>query len=240
MSLSIALIPILQDNYCYLLTTPDGLCAVIDPGEAQPVLDALHAQNLTLSYILNTHHHYDHTDGNAAIVRETGARIVAPASEATRIQGIDHALDEGDIFDFGGYDFHVIATPGHTRGHISFYCPQAGALFCGDSLFSMGCGRLFEGSAEDQFASLQKISALPDDTLIYCGHEYTQSNGTFCLSVDPDNNALHRRMDEVNALRASDKPTVPVSLVIEKQTNVFLRAKTAQELGALRTKKDHA
>lgn len=240
MSLSIDLIPILQDNYAFLLTTPDGLCAVVDPGDAQPILDVLNARDLTLSYILNTHHHYDHTDGNAALVAATGARIVAPASEKERISGISFPLSEGNIFQFGHFDFHTIETPGHTRGHISFYCPQAGVLFCGDTLFSMGCGRLFEGSAEDQFQSLQKIRALPDETLVYCGHEYTQSNGAFCQSVEPDNKALAQRMNQVTTLREAGTPTIPVSLATEKQTNVFLRAKNAAELGALRTKKDHA
>lgn len=240
MSLTIELIPILQDNYCYLLTTDDGLCAVVDPGEAAPVLDVLERRGLTLDTIFNTHHHYDHTDGNAALIAATGAKLVGPKAEEARIAGMDIMLAEGETFAFGGYRFDVLDTPAHTRGHICFYCAQAKALFCGDTLFSLGCGRLFEGTADDLFAAFEKIRALPDDTLIYCGHEYTQANGRFCLQHDPDNAALRARMADVDALRAAGKPTLPVSLKMEKETNIFLRAPTPDALGHLRRLKDQS
>lgn len=236
--MKITLIPILEDNYAYLITTDNGTVGVIDPGAAPPILQTLNNMDLELDIILNTHHHWDHTTGNTDLINATGAKLFGPASEAHLIPGMDRLLHGGDVFDFGGHVCTVIATPGHTMGHVCFYFPDDGILFTGDTLFSLGCGRLFEGTPADMFASLQTIKALPDDTLIYCGHEYTESNGKFALSIDPDNAALQNRMREVRQLRSSGRPTLPVKLSIEKASNIYLRTKNSNELRLLREKKE--
>ena len=238
--MKIHIIPILSDNYAYLLEDGNGNAAVIDPGEAGPVIDALAKKNLTLTHILNTHHHGDHIAGNEELQEKYGAKIIAPAAEAGRIPHIDTPLSEDDMFSFGGYEAQILETPGHTKGGICFYFKSAKAVFTGDTLFSMGCGRLFEGTPEQMWRSFEKLMALPDDTNIYCGHEYTLSNGDFCLKVEPDNTALQNRMDEVRNLRAQNKPTIPTTMTLEKKTNVFLRAGSADAFAKLRKMKDAA
>ena len=236
---TITLIPVLNDNYAYLIET-DTVTAIVDPGEAQPVIDALEAKGKTLDLILNTHHHGDHIAGNEALVEKYGARLIGPAAEVKRIDGMDKTVAEGDRFDIGNEPVDVFETPGHTSGHIVFYLPQTKALFSGDTLFSMGCGRLFEGTPDQMWQSLQKIMSLPDDTQIYCGHEYTKANGTFCLNIEPDNGDLKQRVDDVIALREAGQPTLPVTLSKEKKTNVFLRAGSAQRFAEIRAAKDAA
>lgn len=233
----IQIVPLLEDNYAYLLSH-NGVNAIVDPGEAAPVIQVLEGQGLKLDYILNTHHHWDHTDGNAELKRVYGAQIVGPAAEAHRIEGLDIGLKEGDVFDLGGEKAQVLETPGHTTGHIVFWLPDSQALFCGDVLFSMSCGRLFEGTPSDMWGSFQKILGLPDDTMIYCGHEYTEENGEFGLKIEPDNPDLHTRMNEVRTLRKAGKPTLPVSLAMEKKTNVFLRAGSVAKFAEIRHLKD--
>lgn len=232
--LSIDIVPILQDNYAYILRSGDQI-AVLDPGEAAPVISALDGR---LDYVLNTHHHGDHTAGNAELIKHYNAKLVAPAAESSRIKHADVQLSDGDIFEFGETRAHIIETPGHTSGGICYYFEDDKILFTGDTLFSLGCGRLFEGTPEQMFASLQKIKTLPDDTHIYPGHEYTQSNAVFCLHMEPDNAALQNRADQINDLRVQGKPTIPVSLGLEKETNVFLRAENASEFARLRQLKD--
>lgn len=239
MVLSIYILPILNDNYCYILQSSYGHVAVVDPGEAQPVLDRLHEHDLPLHTILNTHHHGDHIAGNATLMEKTGAKLIAPKADQHRIQNIDKTVSDGDKFRLGDEEIHVIETPGHTSGHVAFYAPQSQALFSGDTLFVMGCGRLFEGTAEEMYQSLQRLAALPDETKIYCGHEYTAANQEFCLSVEPDNEALLGRALDINIMRANNEPTVPSTIAQEKATNVFLRAKTATEFARLRTLKDN-
>jgi len=231
--MEITIIPVLNDNYAYLLEAED-ITAILDPGEAGPVIHTLEEKNLRLDYILNTHHHYDHTDGNMEIKQKYGAQIVGPAKDAHRIAGMDIELSEGDEFSLGGENAQIFETPGHTLGGICFYFPESKAAFTGDTLFSMGCGRLFEGTPAQMWDSLQKIMALPDDTNIYCGHEYTRDGAAFCLTIEPDNEDLKQRMKEVNALRANGKPTIPVTLSIEKKTSAFLRAGSGERFAEIR------
>lgn len=222
--LKIIQIPVLTDNYIYLLhDTASGSTAVVDPALSQPVLDELKQQGWRLDWILNTHHHSDHVGGNLELKAKTGCQVIAANAGKDRIPGFDKAVDDGDIIKIGQYAAKVLATPGHTSGHIVYYFAEAAALFCGDTLFGMGCGRLFEGTAEQMWQSLQKIKALPGDTRIYCAHEYTQANGRFALTVEPENQALQQRMFEVNRLRKDNRSTVPSILQQELDTNPFLR-----------------
>lgn len=223
-SLQIHQFPCLGDNYGYLVHDPDsGLTAAIDSPDAEVIRHALDERGWKLDYILNTHHHADHAGGNLALKASTGCTIVGARADADRIPGIDILVGEGDHFMLGEHSARVIETPGHTRAHICYSFDADRVVFVGDTLFSMGCGRLFEGTPAQMWTSLQKIMQLPDETMIFCAHEYTQSNGRFALSVEPDNPALRARMREVDALRADNQPTVPSTLGVEKATNPFLR-----------------
>jgi hydroxyacylglutathione hydrolase len=235
--LSVTLVPVLQDNYSYIIQSGSAV-GIIDPGDSQPLIDRLEEMALVPHFIFNTHHHYDHTDGNEEIKERYGAKIIAPAHDSHRIKNIDHAVTDGETFQFGEDTVTVIETQGHTNGHVCFYFPESQILFSGDTLFSMGCGKLFEGTAKDLFISLERLKALPDTTKIYCGHEYTLNNGEFCLSIEPDNPDLLKRMEEVKALREQNLSTIPTTLALEKKTNVFLRAKDVEELATYRTLKD--
>ena len=241
MPLEIELLPILGDNYCYLLREPSaGVSAVVDPGTDGPVAKRLEALGRGLDWILITHHHTDHTGGNVALKERFGCRIAGPAAEADKVPGIDLPLAEGDRFTLGAETAAIIATPGHTRGHISYHFPDSQALFCGDTLFALGCGRLFEGDAAMMFKSLGKLMALDDATSVYCGHEYTASNARFALTVDGGNPDLVARAREIDALRAASRPTIPSTIGLERATNPFVRAKTAAEFGRIRELKDRA
>jgi hydroxyacylglutathione hydrolase len=222
--LKIVQLPTLSDNYVYLIHEPQaGVTGVVDPGVAAPVLERLRAQGWKLDWILSTHHHADHTGGNLELKRATGCRIAGPKADAARIPGIDLGVAEGDRFRLGEAEAEVFETPGHTSGHISYWFAGAKALFCADTLFSLGCGRLLEGTPAQMWRSLGKFAPLPDDAMVYCAHEYTQANARYALSVDPDNPALHARAAEVDRLRASGKPTVPSTLGMERAANPFLR-----------------
>ena len=222
--LEIHQIPVLSDNYVYLAHEPrSGATAVVDPAVTQEVLAAARAKGWTITHILNTHHHGDHTGGNLEIKKATGCTIVGPKADKGRIPGIDVEVDEGDTYDLGEARAKVFFVPGHTRGHIAFWFEESDALFCGDTLFAMGCGRLFEGTPAQMWTSLQKLRALPDATRVFCAHEYTQSNGRFALSVEPQNARLVARMKEGVAKRERGEPTVPSTLAEEKATNPFLR-----------------
>lgn len=222
--LEIIQLPVLNDNYIYLLHDADsGETAAVDPAVAGPVLDFLQAKGWQLSYILNTHHHGDHVGGNLQLKQQTGCKVVGANSDKARIPGLDIGVEDGDEVRLGSHVFKVMATPGHTLGHIVFYGADSQTLFCGDTLFSLGCGRLFEGSAEQMWQSLQRLKALPESTRIYCAHEYTQANGRFALSVEADNPALQQRLAEVAELRRQNQSTLPSTLAQELATNPFLR-----------------
>ncbi len=220
MSTEIEIVPCLSDNYAYLVKSGD-YCAVVDPSEPAPVRAALARRGWTLTHILNTHHHLDHTGGNLELKKEFSAIVVGPGKDAARIPGIDVGVEERTGWEFDGRTVAVLEVPAHTSGAITFVID--GNAFTGDTLFTLGCGRLFEGDAAMMWTSLSKLMTLPDDTLIWCGHEYTQSNGKFALTLEPGNGALQERMVLVNAARAAGKPTVPATLGTEKLTNPFLR-----------------
>ena len=253
--LEIEVLPALSDNYVYLLHEPEsGARGVVDPAEAGPVLARLAELGCGLDWILSTHHHFDHTGGNIEIKEATGCRIVGPQADRDRIPGIDVTVEEGDHFELGGAVAEVFDTPGHTSGHISFWFPASAALFCADTLFALGCGRLFEGTPDQMWSSLQKLLALPDEALVYCGHEYTLSNARFAVTVDPDNAALRDRTVEIERMRAEGLPTIPSRLGEEKKTNPFLRpddpairallglesASDSEVFGEIRRRKDNA
>jgi hydroxyacylglutathione hydrolase len=235
----IHIIPVLRDNYCYILEGENKECLILDAGEAAPVEHYIHDHALKPMAILNTHHHNDHIGGNERLSQLYNIPIFAPQSEMQFIPNVYRGLSDGDILDLAGVSLKIIETPGHTLGHIVFYWEHEKVLFSGDTLFSMGCGRLFEGSAEDMFISFQKIKSLPIDTMVYCGHEYTLTNGFFGLSVEPDNVFIQARMDEVKKLRMEKKPTIPTSLETELKTNVFLMASSQKDFADLRVRKDN-
>ena len=221
--LEIELFPCRSDNFGVLLHDPEtGATVSIDAPEEKPILDALARRGWALSHIFTTHHHGDHVEANLALKKRFGATVIGPARES--IPGIGRKVDGGDTFDFAGRRVEVIATPGHTRGHICFHLPEEKLLFAADTLFALGCGRLFEGTPADMWASLSKLAALPDETTVYFGHEYTLSNARFAKTVDPDNTALLKRVAEIEALRAKGDFTAPTTIGLEKATNPFLRA----------------
>jgi hydroxyacylglutathione hydrolase len=227
--LTIHQFPCRSDNYGVLIHVPGAnLTASIDTPDPEPIRKALAERGWTLTHIFTTHHHGDHTAGHEALKAETGCTIIAPEKEASRIPGVDKGVGQGDEFDFGGHRVLVLETPGHTAGHVSYWLPDDGVAFVGDTLFSLGCGRLFEGDGEMMWNSMQKIMALPKETILYCGHEYSQSNAAFALSVEPGNSALQARAKEINELRTKGLPTVPVTLEAELSQNPFLRPDSAE------------
>jgi hydroxyacylglutathione hydrolase len=222
--LEIIQLPVLTDNYIYIIHEPNSKeTAVVDPAIAQPVLDLLNSNGWRLNYILNTHHHSDHVGANLELKKQTDCQIIGFEKDQKRIPGIDIKLKQEDEVKLGNQIAKVIETPGHTLGHIVYYFADSDALFCGDTLFSMGCGRLFEGTAEQMWHSLQHLKSLPKQTKIYCAHEYTQANSQFALTLEADNKQLSYRIEEVNNLRADNKATIPSSLEQELMTNPFLR-----------------
>jgi hydroxyacylglutathione hydrolase len=224
MPLTVELVPCLTDNYAYLLYDPDDeLCAVVDPSEPEPVRHALAARGLRLTHILNTHHHFDHTGGNIPLKEEFGAVVVGPEKDRERIPGIDIGVDESAPWAFRSHTATILEIPAHTRAHIAFSFEGEDIAFTGDTLFAMGCGRLFEGTPAMMWTSLSKLMRLPDETRIYCGHEYTLNNGRFALTLEPGNSALQSRMRDVEACRARSQPTIPSTMHLERETNPFLR-----------------
>lgn len=234
MALEVELVPALSDNYVYLLHDTDtNVVAIVDPSEPAPVIEALSAKKWHPSLIINTHHHADHIGGNEALIAKYGCKLIGPHAEKHRISGMDQTVTEGDQIQVGSQVGQIFETPGHTKGHISVFFPGGPALFAGDTLFALGCGRMFEGTPTEFWTSLLKLRALPDETLLYCGHEYTQSNARFALSIDPSNSVLISLADEVGRRRAQGLPTVPSRLGDEKQANPFLRADDDELAGVI-------
>lgn len=241
MPLEVIRIPVLSDNYVWLVHEPDsGETMVVDPAVAEPVLTEANARGWTITQIWNTHWHPDHTGGNAAIKEATGCTIIGPAAEQERIPTLDRLVAEGDTVKLGAVEAQVLDVPAHTAGHIAYHFASEQAAFVGDTLFAMGCGRLFEGTAAQMYSNMRKLEALGDETIIYCAHEYSQSNGRFALTIEPDNAALVERMVAVNAAREKGESTVPTTIALERATNPFMRAGSIEELAARRAAKDAA
>ena len=234
MPVELVIIPCLSDNYAYLLRdSATETTTLIDAPEAAPILQALYERSWKLSHILLTHHHHDHIDGVMMLEAATGARVIGAAADAYRLPPLTEAVVAGDLLHIGMDEVEVLPADGHTLGHVAYYFSAAGMLFSGDSLMSWGCGRLFEGTPAQMYETLARFSALPDQTLICSGHEYTAHNGAFALSLEPDHPALRARMDQVRALRAAAQPTLPVPLGLERATNPFLRLNDASLRTAL-------
>lgn len=236
--LEVTAVPVLTDNYVWLIHNREtGETAAVDPSVADPVLDATAAKGWSLTQVLNTHWHPDHTGGNAGIKAASGSPITGP-SEARRVSEVDHVVAEGARVTVAGAEAVVWDIPAHTAGHIAYLFEDEGMIFVGDTMFAMGCGRLFEGTAEQMYSNMQRIASLPSDVRIYCGHEYTLANARFAEHAEPDNAAVKRRMSEVKALRDQGKITLPTTVAEERETNPFVRATNSKEFARLRSAKD--
>ena len=238
-ALDIVRIPALSDNYIWLVhDAASGETMVVDPAAAEPVLAAAEARGWPITAIWNTHWHPDHTGGNAGIKAATGCEVIAPAAEAARIPSADRLVREGDTVMLGAHAAQVLEVPAHTAGHIAYHFAGDEVVFVGDTLFAMGCGRLFEGTPEQMFANMQRLAALPGETRVYCAHEYTESNGRYALVAEPDNTALAERMEAVRTARAAGEATVPTMIALERATNPFMRSASAVQLAERRAAKD--
>jgi len=223
--MKIEIIPCLKDNYSYIIIDPKNKnTCVVDPSESKPIINFLEKNNLQLNYILNTHHHYDHVGGNTELKKKYKAKIVGFEGDCERIPEIDIMLKDGEIWKQDNFEAKVIHIPGHTLGHICFHFYNENNLFTGDTLFSLGCGRIFEGTYEQMFASLEKIKKLPLKTKIYCGHEYTLQNSKFCIIYDSENQDLIKKIQEIKEKLTKNKPTIPSTLEEELKNNIFLRS----------------
>jgi len=222
--MQVTLIPCLTDNYAYIINDNNSkLVGVVDPSEASPIIAFLKKKNLKLNYILNTHHHFDHIGGNVELKKKYEAKVVGFKGDKHRIPGIDVTLENNEKWTFGNSKVKIIHIPGHTSGHICFFFEKEKIAFTGDTLFSLGCGKIFEGNHKQMLESLNKIKELPEDTKIYCGHEYTYKNAEFCMKYDVDNINLKKKFDSIKKLRSKNLPTVPTNLKDELNLNIFLR-----------------
>jgi len=238
-ALEIVAVPAFADNYLWLVHDADsGETVVVDPGDPAPVLAETNRRGWTITKILNTHWHPDHTGGNLAIKEATGAEIWGPAGENGRVPGLDHALKDGDEMSIGRHRASVWEVPGHTLGHIAYIFSDDGVAFVGDTLFAMGCGRLFEGSPEQMHRSLERLAELPDETRLYCAHEYTLANARFAAHAFPQNKEIAERLRHVEQERSEARPTVPTTVALERATNPFLLARDVDQFAELRREKD--
>jgi len=236
--LEVSAVPVLTDNYVWLIHNAEiGETAAVDPSVADPVLDAVAARGWAITQVLNTHWHPDHTGGNEAIKAATDCSITAP-DEARRVSQVDRVVSEGDRVTVAGAEAIVWHIPAHTAGHVAYYFEQEGMIFVGDTMFAMGCGRLFEGTAEQMYSNMQRIAALPADVRIYCGHEYTLSNARFAAFVEPQNAAIADRLTEVRAMRERGEITLPTTVAQERETNPFVRSTNVEEFARRRAEKD--
>ena len=235
----VKLIPCLQDNYSYLIIDVNNNACVIDPGEAKPVIDLVERKNFNLKYILNTHHHYDHINGNEELKKKYNSTVVGYEGDIKRIPGIDVLVEDNQVWKADSFEAKIIHVPGHTSGHICFHFFNEKLLFTGDTLFSLGCGKLFEGTYQQMFESLNKVKSLPEDTKIYCGHEYTLQNSKFCIKHEPENLALQNKISKINKKLKNNLPTIPTTLKDEMECNIFLRAKNIESFSKLRDLKDN-
>lgn len=232
--MNIKIIPCLNDNYSYLIHDEhSNVVAIVDPSEFGPCDKVINKKFKKLDFILNTHHHFDHIGGNEALKKKYDSKILAFKNDENRIPGIDKGLEENQEFKIGNLNFTTIFIPGHTKGHIAFYLKKEKVLFAGDTLFSLGCGRVFEGTYEEMFQSLKKLISLPDETKVYCGHEYTRKNLEFCLKYEPNNEMLKKKKDWIDLKIKSGLPTIPFSIKDELQTNIFLRCGEQEVKNAL-------
>ena len=235
----VEIIPCLQDNYSYLIIDENNNACVVDPSEAKPVIDLVERESINLEYILNTHHHYDHIGGNKELKERYNSIVVGYNGDAKRIPGIDVLVENNQVWKGDNFEAKIIHIPGHTTGHISFHFFKEKLIFTGDTLFSLGCGKIFEGTYQEMFESLNKIKSLPEDTKIYCGHEYTLQNSKFCIKHDPTNSNLQNKILEITEKLENALPTIPSILKDEIECNIFLRAKNVESFSKLRDLKDN-
>ena len=236
----VEIIPCLQDNYSYLIIDDNNnLACVVDPGEAKPIVDYLKNKNIKLKYILNTHHHFDHIGGNEYLKKKFGSIVVGFKKDINRIPEIDILLEDNQIWKAENFEARIIHIPGHTTGHICFHFFQEKLVFTGDTLFSLGCGRIFEGTYKEMFESLNKIKSLPEETKVYCGHEYTLSNLKFCIKYNPENQNLKKKAEDIKKKIDNGLPTIPSTIKDELECNIFLRANDLKSFSKLRDLKDN-
>ena len=236
----VEIIPCLQDNYSYLIIDENNNSAcVVDPGEAKPIVDYLKNKNIKLRYILNTHHHFDHIGGNEYLKKKFGSIVVGFKKDINRIPEIDVLLEDNQIWKAENFKAKIIHIPGHTTGHICFHFFQEKLVFTGDTLFSLGCGRIFEGTYKEMFESLNKIKSLPEETKVYCGHEYTLSNLKFCIKYNPENRNLKKKAENIKKKIDNGLPTIPSTIKDELECNIFLRANDLESFSKLRDLKDN-
>ena len=236
----VEIIPCLQDNYSYIIIDESNkIACVIDPSEAKPIINFIEKENINLKYILNTHHHYDHIGGNKDLKKKYNSVVIGYKDDASRIPGIDILLKNNQIWKADNFEAKIMHIPGHTTGHISFHFFKEKLIFTGDTLFSLGCGKIFEGTYQDMFDSLNQIKKLPQDTKIYCGHEYTLQNSKFCIKHDPENLNLKNKIVEIKKKLENNIPTIPSTLKDENECNIFLRAKDVKSFSKLRDLKDN-
>ena len=237
--MNVEIIKCLKDNYSYLITDSDRNSIVIDPSESDPIIKIIEKKKLNLKFILNTHHHFDHIGGNDELKKKYSSEIVGFIKDKDRIPGIDISVSDNEVWKSGNFEAKIIYIPGHTSGHIAFYFYKNEILFSGDTLFSLGCGRVFEGTHEDMYNSLSKFKSLPPSTKVYCGHEYTYNNSLFCIKYDSENIMLKKKIIEIEKKLRKKEPTIPSTIKDELECNIFLRAKTLEEFSKLRDLKDN-